>query len=88
MPVKVYDEVINTLHNAINKAKIGVNDKNEAIKKLHSIAVNAEKNFTPNKNFDALIEKERNESWKYGGKTVFGDAKPPKRIGGDQLKLF
>ena len=88
VPVKVYDEVINTLHNAINKAKIGVNDKNEAIKKLHSIAVNAEKNFTPNKNFDALIEKERNESWKYGGKTVFGDAKPPKRIGGDQLKLF
>ena len=88
VPVKVYDEVINTLHNTIDKAKIGVNDKNEAIKKLHSIAADAEKNFTPNKNFDALIEKERNESWKYGGKTVFGDAKPPKRIGGDQLKLF
>jgi hypothetical protein len=88
VPVKVYDEVIDTLHNAITKAKIGANDKNEAIKKLHSIAVNAEKDFTPNKNFDALIEKERNESWKFGGKTVFGDAKPRRNLSGDQLKLF
>jgi uncharacterized protein len=88
VPVKIYDEVIGTLHNAISKAKIGVNDKNEAIKKLHSIAVKAEKDFTPNKNFDAVIEKEKNESWKYGGKTVFGDAKPPKKVQGNQLKLF
>jgi uncharacterized protein len=88
VPVKIYDEVIDTLEHAINKAKIGVNDKNEAIKKLHQIAAPAEKNFTPNENFDALIEKERTESWKYGGKTVFGDAKPPRAIEGDQLKLF
>ena len=88
VPVKVYDEVIDTLHNAINKAKIGVNDKNEAIKKLHNIAVKAENNFIPNENFDALIEKERNESWRYGGKTVFGDAKRPRGIEGDQLKMF
>jgi uncharacterized protein len=88
VPVKVYDEVIDTLEHAINKANMGVNDKNEAIKKLHHIAARAEKDFTPNENFEALIEKERNESWKYGGKTVFGDAKPPRAIEGDQLKLF
>jgi hypothetical protein len=88
VPVKVYDEVIDTLEHAINKAKMGVNDKNDAIKKLHHIAARAEKDFTPNENFEALIEKERNESWKYGGKTVFGDAKPPRAIEGDQLKLF
>lgn len=88
VPVKVYDEVIDTLHTAISKAKIGVNDKNEAIKKLHQVASNAEKDFIPNKNFEALVEKERNESWKYGGKTVFGDAKPPRAMEGDQLKLF
>jgi len=36
-----------------------------------------------------LIEKERYESWKYGGKTVNGDAKPPKALQPDsQLKLF
>jgi hypothetical protein len=88
VPVKVYDEVIDTLHNAISKAKMGVNDKNEAIKKLHSIAKKAEDDFIPNKNFNALIEKERNESWKYGGKTVFGDAVRPRKNKGVQLKLF
>ena len=66
---------------------LGINDKNTAIKKLHEIASRAEKDFIPNNNFDALIEKERNDSWKYGGKTVFGDAKKPKQKD-VQLKLF
>ena len=44
--------------------------------------------FVPNENFDALIEKERNESWKYGGKTVFGNAQPPKKSKGVQLRMF
>jgi uncharacterized protein len=88
VPTKVYDEVIDTLHNAVQKAKIGASEKNEAIKKLHHLAKNAEKNFIPNKNFDALIEKEREESWKYGGKTVYGDSKAPRAKKGVQLKLF
>jgi uncharacterized protein len=56
--------------------------------KLHNIASNAEDNFIPNKIFDALIQKERNDSWKYDGKTVFGDVRPPRRMKGVQLKLF
>ena len=78
VPVKVFDETISTLQTAINKAKIGNSDKMHAIKKLSEISMDAEKNFTPNENFDALIQKERNESYKYGGRTVFGKAKPPK----------
>ena len=38
-----------------------------------------------------LIQKERDESYKYGGKTVFGDAKPPKtkpQNPNNQLELF
>jgi hypothetical protein len=89
VPTKVYDETIGVLEKAVEKSKLGINDKNNAIKKLHEIARRAEENFVPNNNFDALIEKERNESWKYGGKTVFGDAKPPAAIKKDvQLKLF
>jgi hypothetical protein len=88
VPVKVYDEVIDTLRTAVNRAKIGVNDKNEAIKKLHQIAAGAEKDFAPNSNFEALIEKERRESWKYGGRTVFGNAHPPRTRKGVQLRLF
>ncbi len=87
VPIKVYDETISTLQNAVYKAKLGETDKQEAIKSLHALAAKAEKNFIPNEQFDALIEKERNESWKYGGKTVFGDAKRPKAKG-VQLRLF
>ena len=85
VPVKVYDETISVLQNAIEKAKIGNSDKQQAIKKLTEISQQAEKNFLPNANFEQVIQKERTESWKYGGRTVFGKAKPPKS---NQLKLF
>jgi hypothetical protein len=85
VPTKIYDETIGTLQTAIYKAKMGQSDKNEAIKRLHHIACKAEQDFTPNANFDAVIERERNDSWKYGGRTVFGRAKPPVE---QQLKLF
>ncbi|WPV02550.1 DUF763 domain-containing protein [Mucilaginibacter sp. cycad4] len=85
VPVKVYDETLNTLQTAIHRAKMGNTDKNEAIKRLSQIAERAEKDFTPNANFDKVIEKERNDSWKYGGRTVFGKAQPPVQ---QQLKLF
>lgn len=88
VPTKTYDEVIETLQKAISKAKIGQNDKTQAIKKLHEIAARKEKDFTPTENLQNLIEKEIAESWKYGGKTIFGDAKPPKRSKGVQLRLF
>ncbi|MDB5007972.1 MAG: hypothetical protein JWP45_2365 [Mucilaginibacter sp.] len=85
VPIKVYDETIGVLQNAIHKAKLGLSEKNEAIKRLTQIAQQAEKDFTPNANFDEVIEEERNNSWKYGGRTVFGKAKAPVQ---QQLKLF
>jgi hypothetical protein len=88
VPTKVYDETISTLQTAVHKAKIGESDKQEAIKKLHEIAALAEKDFIPQDNLDAWIEKERDDSWKYGGKTVFGDAKPRQKTKGVQLRLF
>lgn len=89
VPLKVFDETINTLQTAIQRAKIGNSDKMDAIRKLSEISYNAEKDFTPNSNFDALIQKERDESYKYGGRTVFGEAKPPGNKGNNnQLKLF
>ncbi|MCJ8211121.1 DUF763 domain-containing protein [Mucilaginibacter sp. RS28] len=85
VPVKTYDETLKVLHNAVAKAKIGLSDKKEAIKKLSEIAQNAEKDFTPNANFNEVIEEERNNSWRYGGRTVMGKAQPPIAY---QLKLF
>jgi hypothetical protein len=79
VPTKVYDEAIQILENAINKAKLGNTDKNEAIKNLHKAATRIEADFQPNSNFEQLIQKERDESWKYGGRTVFGKAEKPKQ---------
>jgi uncharacterized protein len=89
VPTQVYDETIQTLEKALNKAKIGQAEKNEAIKKLSVVAQRLEKDFQPNNNFEQLVEKERKDSWKYGGRTVFGKAKPPKpKPGNNQLELF
>jgi len=85
VPTKVYDETLGVLQTAIYKAKLGQTEKSEAIKRLSKIAENAEKDFVPNANFDKVIEQERNDSWRYDGRTVFGKAKPPVEM---QLKLF
>jgi hypothetical protein len=77
VPVKVYDETILQMHDALEKAKIGNSEKQEAIKSLSKVAAMAEKNFQPKNHLDQLIQKERDDSWKYGGRTVFGFAKPP-----------
>ena len=89
MPTKVYDETIHTLQTAVQRAKLGHTDKQEAIKKLSALAQQAEKDFVPNACFEELIEKERNESWQYGGRTVFGKATAPATASRDiQLHLF
>ncbi|MEO1011267.1 MAG: DUF763 domain-containing protein [Bacteroidota bacterium] len=83
VPTKVYDETITTLRYAVDKAKMGHTDKLKAIKKLTVLAQKAEKGFVPNANFNALIKKENEESYQYGGRSVYGFAKPNR-----QLELF
>ena len=83
VPTKVYDETITTLRHAVDKAKMGHTDKLKAIKKLTLLAQKAEEGFVPNANFNALIKKENDESYKYGGRSVYGFAQPNK-----QLELF
>jgi hypothetical protein len=85
VPVNVYDETISVLKKAVDMAKVGASDKLQAIQKLGELSRMAESGFTPNQNFEQLIEKERNESWKHGGRSVFGYAKKPED---QQLKLF
>ncbi len=87
VPINTYDETLGVLKTAINKAKIGNTDRQQAIASLAKIAQKAESSFIPNENFDQVIERERRDSWKYGGRTVFGPAKKPKDDGG-QMSLF
>ena len=75
VPTKVYDETITTLRSSVEKAKIGDADKQNAIKKLTEMAQKSEANFTPNDNFEALLQKEKDDAWQYGGRTVNGFVK-------------
>ncbi|HYG40682.1 MAG TPA: DUF763 domain-containing protein [Cytophagales bacterium] len=88
VPTKVYDETIQVLRDSVEKAKIGFSDKEKALKSLHKISQDVEKNFEPNTNFDKVIQKERNDSHKYGGRTIFGKALPPKTDKNGQMNLF
>jgi len=90
VPTKVYDETIQVLRSAVDKSKLGQTDKQDAIRKLSVLSEKLEKDFIPNENFQQVIERERNTSWMYGGRTVMGKAKPPAKKDKDdpQLKLF
>jgi uncharacterized protein len=87
VPTKVYDDTIEVLRTAVEKAKIGNADRSQAIKNLHLVAQIVEQQFVPDENlFDRAIAKERAESYRYGGRTIYGKAQPPKDDG--QLSLF
>lgn len=88
VPLKIYDETISILQKGIEKAKLGRSEEIKSLKKLHQLMTKAEKHFEPQFNFDNVIAEERANSWRYGGKTVFGDAEKPKGEGGIQLSLF
>jgi uncharacterized protein len=88
VPIKVYDETISNLQTAVHKSKLGQTEKQQAIKALMEVAQRAEKNFIPQDNFNALVQSERDESWKYDGRTVFGKSKPRKSSRNVQLRLF
>jgi len=87
VPLKVYDETISTLKDAVSRAKVGSTDKQKAIQQLSKLALDVESNFEPKPFLQDVIKKEREESWKYGGRTVFGQANSPERVA-QQLKLF
>ena len=85
VPTKVYDESIDVLKKSVEKARLGHHDKMKAINALTKAAQRMENHFQPTGHLDQCIEQERRDSWKYGGKTVMGDAKPPTPT---QLQLF
>jgi hypothetical protein len=90
VPTKVYDETIGILQSAVHKAKIGQSEKSDAIRKLSELARKAEADLIPADRLEDYIEKEKKDSWKYGGRTVSRWAKPPAdhQVGSRQLLLF
>lgn len=90
VPLNIYDETIQSLNKTIQQAKIGITDKQKALKKLHHMSKNYESGFTPNPSrFQDWINKERQDAPKYGGRTVFDDRLKGRPISkSSQLSLF
>ena len=95
VPTSVYDETIEVFDKAIRQARLGEKDKSDALKNLSKISQEMEKSYTPSNYFDDWVQHERDTSYKYSGKTVFGNAKKPQKKedkdkgkGGIQLSLW
>ncbi|WP_027378006.1 DUF763 domain-containing protein [Kaistella palustris] len=88
VPLKIYDETLEILQKGIEKSKLGHSDQQKTLAKLHTVISRAEENFEPDFGLNDVIDEERKNSWKYGGKTVFGDASKPTGSQPIQLSLF
>ena len=70
---ETYDETIEMLQDAVEKAKLGYNDKSKALKRLHNATVKNEKSISPLSFFEDLLDFEWKHAEKKGGKTILGD---------------
>ncbi len=74
---RTYDETIETLKEAVNKAKVGHSHKLESLRKLTEFAREVGQHHRPRAHFNKLMAKEHREAPRYGGRTVFDRAVPP-----------
>lgn len=70
VPTKIYDQSIHTLRECIRNSRLGNNDKNECLKRLHKTALEIEAHCQPQADFDAVLAHERAHSQEWGGRTV------------------
>jgi hypothetical protein len=80
VPVKVLDETIGVLKSALGRARLGNDEKLEAIRRLDSQARQLEAHAT-GPSFGAFTAEERRRSFEYGGRSVFGWEPPPAAVG-------
>jgi uncharacterized protein len=79
VPTKLYDRTITVLKSAVEKAKLGHDEKLGAIRRLDEQARRLER-YAAGPSLDAHIAEERRRSHEYGGMSVFG-AEPAPQAG-------
>ncbi len=93
VPLSVYDRTIRTMRGAVDQAKLGGDDKLAAIRRLDLEARRLEA-ASRGVDVEALLKKERADSWRFGGRHVGGAVEPPtvavkaRRPAPRQLSLF
>jgi hypothetical protein len=76
VPLKVYDESIRVLRQALDAARIGQTEKLDGMKRLDAFARAIERTRDPRADVDAAIAHERAISPALGGRTVLDDRRP------------
>ena len=71
VPTKVFDQTISVLKSAVDKARIGQDEKLGAIRRLDEQARRLEREVG-GPSFDSFLAEERARSHEYGGRSVFG----------------
>jgi hypothetical protein len=77
VPLKVYDQTIQVLKQAVDRARLGNDDKLAAIARLDAQARWVERAAATGPDFDAFKAEERWRSPQYGGRTVAGVVRGP-----------
>ncbi len=92
-PVKTvtYDETIDFLKDAVSRARLGNDDKKQALKNLHKAVLFIEESSRPAADFGRFMARELEMSDLYGGRTAgsrTGSGRIPEQEEDLQLKLF
>ena len=85
VPLKTYDESLSVLRRALDAAKVGHTEKVAGFERLDKLVRNVEKRFSPEADFDRVLQHERALSPQLGGRTVHDDRKPVRK---GQMSLF
>jgi uncharacterized protein len=89
VPLKTYDDSLGVLRRCLEAARLGHTEKLEGFARLDRLTRKVEEECEPLTDFDAAIRHERATSPLLGGRTVFDDEMPKKRIfPAPQLNLF
>jgi hypothetical protein len=75
VPLKVYDERLKVMRHAVERARLGNEERLEALKRLARESARLER-VARGPSFDEHVANERAQSHRYGGSTVNGLAQP------------
>ena len=84
VPLRVYDRTISVLKQAVAQARLGREEKLQALRRLDEQARRLE-GAVSGAQLEVLIDEERDRSHEFGGRDVTGPALPPRR---QQLALL
>ena len=93
VPLKIYDESVDILRKSLDLARMGNTEKIEGFRRLENFTRRIEQHCDPHVDFNAVVAHEFAISERYGGRSVFNDAKDSARKQKQrprqaQLKLF